>query len=232
MTLELYGIKQAAQEKPEADLEQETQTSTIPRWLTWGRELQALAQIGIHYAVNEFDRERYQRLANIAAEILNEYGQLPQERLQVLFDVQTGYATPRIDVRSAVFNDGKLLMVRERSDNGWTLPGGWADVGDTPATAAEREVWEEAGYRVRASRLVGVYDANRAGVLELFHAYKIIFLCDLVSGEARPSSETSEVAFFSRYEIPQALSGRRTTPRQIEDAFRAVSDPNFVTIFD
>ena len=213
-------------------MEQETQTSAIPRWLTWGRELQALAQIGIHYAVNEFDRERYQRLAHIAAEILNEYSQLPQERLQVLFDAQTGYATPRIDVRSAVFNDGKLLMVRERSDNGWTLPGGWADVGDTPAAAAEREVWEEAGYRVQARRLVGVYDANRAGVLELFHAYKIIFLCDLVSGETRPSSETSEVAFFGRSELPQALSSRRTTRRQLEDAFRAVSDPNFATIFD
>jgi len=213
-------------------LDQDAQTPVIPRWLTWVRELQALAQIGMHYAVNEFDRERYQRLADIAAEILNEYTQVPVDRLTVLFNSQTGYATPRVDVRSAVFKDGKILMVRERSDNGWTLPGGWADVGDTPAAAAEREVWEEAGFRVKAQKVIGIYDANRTGVLELFHAYKIIFLCDLVGGEARPSSETSEVAFFARHEFPQTLSGRRTTPPQLEDAFRALSDPNFVTIFD
>lgn len=211
---------------------QDAQIPIIPRWLTWGRELQALAQTGIHYAVNEYDRERYQRLATIAAEILNEYSQLPVDRLALLFNSQTGYATPRVDVRSAVFQDGKILMVRERSDNGWTLPGGWADVGDTPAAAAEREVWEEAGYRVKAQKLIGVYDANRTGVLELFHAYKIIFHCDLVSGEARPSSETSEVRFFAMDELPRPLSGQRTTLRQLEDAFQALSDPDFVTIFD
>ncbi len=93
-------------------------------------------------------------------------------------------------------------MVRERLDGGWTLPGGWADVGDLPSQAAEREVLEEAGFIVEARKVVGVYDANRTEPLELFHAYKIIFLCDLISGESRPSIETSEVCFFARDGYP------------------------------
>jgi 8-oxo-dGTP pyrophosphatase MutT (NUDIX family) len=112
------------------------------------------------------------------------------------------------------------------------MPGGWADVGDVPSQAAEREVWEEAGYQATARRVIGVYDANRTGPLELFHAYKIVFLCDLVGGEARPSLETSEVAFFGPDEIPAILSGERTRPRHILDAFTALVDPKKPTVFD
>jgi ADP-ribose pyrophosphatase YjhB (NUDIX family) len=137
-----------------------------------------------------------------------------------------------VDVRGAVFQDGKLLMVRERMDGGWTLPGGWADVGDVPSEAAEREVWEEAGFRVEARRLIGVYDANRVGPLEVFHAFKLVFLCDLLSGEPTRSSETSEVAFFGPDELPGELSGERTKPRQIQDAFAALANPNLPTVFD
>jgi 8-oxo-dGTP pyrophosphatase MutT (NUDIX family) len=123
-------------------------------------------------------------------------------------------------------------MVRERMDGGWTLPGGWADVGDTPSQAAEREVWEEAGFLVKARKVVGIYDANRVGPLELFHAFKIVFLCDLLSGAARPSNETSEVEFFGAQEIPAALSGERTRPRQIADSFAALADSDCPTVFD
>lgn len=203
-----------------------------PRWLEWAREIQALAQTGYHYAENNYQRERYHRLMEIAAEIISAHTDLEYAHLTDVFQAQTGYATPRVDVRGAVFMDGKLLLVRERADNGWTMPGGWADVGDVPSQAAEREVWEEAGFHVKARQVIGVYDANRVGPLELFHAFKIVFLCDLIDGEARPSIETSQVAFFGPDEIPDALSGERTKPRQIQDAFAVMSDSHRPTVFD
>ena len=206
--------------------------TSLPRWLEWAREIQALSQSGRHYSNNYYDQQRYKRLSTIAAEIVSQYSDLELGSLVDLYYAQNGYATPRVDVRAAVFNDGKLLMVRERIDGGWTLPGGWADVGDVPSEAAEREVWEEAGFQVKARKLIGVYDANRIGPLELFHAFKLVFLCDLVGGQAQPSFETSEVAFFSFDEIPTELSGERTKPRHIADAFTAYRDPDCSAKFD
>lgn len=203
-----------------------------PRWLEWAREIQALAQTGYHYAENDFQRERNQRLLEIAAQIVNANSGIPYEPLSGLFKAQTGYATPRVDVRGAVFRNAKLLMVRERSDGGWTLPGGWADVGDVPSHSAEREVREEAGFEVRTRKVIGVYDANRISPLELFHAFKIVFLCDLIGGSPTPSNETSEVAFFGLDEVPQGLSGERTQLRHIQDAFHAFKDPHAETVFD
>jgi ADP-ribose pyrophosphatase YjhB (NUDIX family) len=203
-----------------------------PRWLEWAREIQALAQTGDQYAVNDYQRQRYHRLAEIAAEIVAQHTELETAPLVAAFQAQIGYATPKIDVRGAVFRDGKLLLVRERSDGGWCLPGGWADVGDVPSQAAEREVWEEAGFRVKALKVIGVYDANRAGPLELFHAFKLVFLCDLLDGQPTPSDETSEVAFFGPNELPPNLSGARTQPRQIADAFAALANPACPTMFD
>jgi ADP-ribose pyrophosphatase YjhB (NUDIX family) len=205
---------------------------TVPRWLEWARQIQALSQTGFHYAENDYQRERYQRLTEIAAEIVSECAGLEYAPLLDAFRRQIGYATPRVDVRAAVFQDGKLLLVRERQDGGWTMPGGWADVGDVPSEAAEREAWEEAGFHVKARRVIGVYDANRVGPLELFHAFKLVFLCDLIDGEARPSSETSEVAFFSLHEIPAHLSVNRTYVRHIQDAFRIYECPELPTVFD
>jgi ADP-ribose pyrophosphatase YjhB (NUDIX family) len=206
--------------------------ATTPRWLEWAREIQALAQSGNAYAANEYQRQRYRRLAEIAAEIVSEHSDLEYPVLEDAFTAQIGYATPRIDVRAAVFRDDKLLMVRERSDGGWTMPGGWADVGDMPSRGAEREVWEEAGFRVKARKIIGVYDANRCLPFELFHAFKIVFLCDLISGEARPSIETSEVGFFGIDEIPQPFSGQRTRQRHIDAAFAALNRPEDPTEFD
>ncbi len=206
--------------------------SIVPRWLEWAREIQALSQTGIHYSENDYHRERYQRLTEIAAEIVNEHTGLGISSLTRTFQAQKGYATPKIDVRGAVFKGDKLLLVRERQDNGWTLPGGWADVGDVPSQAAEREVLEEAGFRVKARKVIGVYDANRVGPLEIFHAFKLVFQCELIDGEARPSNETSEVAFFGENEIPPDLSGERTKPRQIRDAFAALENPAASTIYD
>lgn len=204
----------------------------VPRWLDWAREIQALAQTGLHYSTDEYNRQRYERLLEIAAEIAAEAGNLNYPQVYRLFREPIGYATPRVDVRAAVFQGDRLLLVRERMDGGWTMPGGWADVGDIPSQAAEREAFEEAGFRVKARKVIGVYDANRVGPLELFHAFKIVFLCDLIEGQPTPSHETSEVAFFGRDEIPTLLSGERTLPRHITDAFRAHADPSVPTVFD
>lgn len=203
-----------------------------PRWLEWAREIQALSQTGLHYATDSYNQERYRRLSEIAAEIISECSDLEYTALIHAFQAQIGYATPRVDVRAAIIQDGKLLMVRERQDSGWTMPGGWADVGDTPSAAVEREALEETGFRVQAQRIVGVYDANRVGPLELFQAYKIVFLCELLDGKARTSNETSEIAFFALDEIPAQLSGERTKPRHIMDAFAAYRNLNFVAVFD
>lgn len=204
----------------------------IPRWLDWARAIQAIAQTGNHYAENEYQRERYKQLADIAAEIVSTYSKLEYPQIVQAFREQIGYATPRVDVRGAVFQEGKLLLVRERYDSGWTMPGGWADVGDLPSHAVEREVLEEAGFTVKARRVIGVYDANRSGPLEIFHAFKIVFLCELISGEAQTSLETSEVSFFGNETVPDELSPERTRRRHIQDAFYALEHPNCPTVFD
>jgi ADP-ribose pyrophosphatase YjhB (NUDIX family) len=205
---------------------------SFPRWLAWAREIQALAQTGDHYAVNDYQRERYHRLTEIAAEMISAHTNLESAVLMDIFSAQCGYATPKVDVRAAAFRESKLLLVRERSDGGWTMPGGWADVGDAPAESAEREAWEEAGFRVKARKLVGVYDANRFDPMEIMHAYKLVFLCEVLEGEATPSNETSEVAFFAEHELPAPFSIERTHPRHIQDAFLALSDWNKPAVFD
>jgi len=209
-----------------------TKNSPLPRWLQWARGIQALAQTGQTYALNDWQSERYQRLMEIAAEIISEHTRLPLDPIVESFKAQPGYATLKVDVRGAVFREGRLLLVREKMDGGWTMPGGWADVGDAPAAGAEREVWEESGFHVKARRLIGVYDANRVEPMQLYHAVKLVFLCDIVDGQATPSSETSEVAFFAKDEIPAILSGERTRPRHIEHAFAALGDPLWAAVFD
>jgi ADP-ribose pyrophosphatase YjhB (NUDIX family) len=203
------------------------------RWLLWAREIQALAQTGNTYAQNEFDTQRYHRLTEIAAEIIASHSNLTENELMEIYKGQQGYATPKVDLRSAVFNtDGELLMVQERIDGTWTMPGGWADVGDVPSEGAEREVWEEAGFKVKAAKVVGVYNVKFPPGMILFHLYKIVYLCDLIEGKARPSIETTDVRFFKREDIPEDLLGFRTTVRHIDDAFKAHTDSSLPTVFD
>ena len=160
--------------------------------LDWGKRLQAIAQTGLTYAKDQYDIERYRSVRQIAAEMLaaNSAG-LSSAKLVELFALDVGYATPKIDVRAAVFSDEGILLVREVSDGGWTLPGGWADVGDSPSLAAVREVKEESGYDVIARKLAAVYDRDheRHGHPPMpYHVYKLFFLCEAVGGAAKKSS--------------------------------------------
>jgi ADP-ribose pyrophosphatase YjhB (NUDIX family) len=202
------------------------------KWLDWAREIQSIAQIGNTYAENHFQRQRYDRLLEIAAEIVSKHTTLAVEPVLENFQLHTGYATPKVDVRGAVFKDGKILLVQEKLDGGWTLPGGWADVGDPPSASTEREVWEESGYKVKAQRLIGVYDANRKIPLDFNHAYKLVYICNILGGSAQTSDETSAVAFFGPDEIPKNFSGERTQERHIRDAFLVYEDPSSVVFID
>ena len=204
-----------------------------PRLWVLARKLQATAQTGLEFNQNEYDRDRYELISKIAAELMAIHCDTPIETFQKMFGEQSGYATPKVDVRAAVFRDGKILMVREAMDGLWTMPGGWADVNDSPREAAEREVWEESGFRVRASKLAAVYDrAKHPHDTPLpFHVYKMIFICEILSGEARPSRETPEVGFFSPEALPP-LSVSRILEFQIRRAFEHAKNPALATDFD
>ena len=194
--------------------------------------IQAIAQTGLTYVDNPFDRDRYEKLEALAVEIFAAHTGETAATLQKWFTLQPGYATPKVDVRGACFRDGRILMVRERSDGGWCLPGGWADVGDQPAAAAEREVREEAGFESTVRKVIGVFDANRGGEpFSAFHAFKIVFQCEITGGQPEPDHEILDVAFFARDALP-SLSPNRTTPAQLAECFAHHDDPARLTAFD
>ena len=206
-----------------------------PDWLTWARELQAIAQTGLAFSRDPYDRERYQALRALAATMFAARSDAPVARIAALFAGETGYATPKIDVRAAVFDAReRLLMVRETSDGGrWTLPGGWADVNRTAAENAAKEALEESGYTVRVLKLAALWDRTRqrhpAG---LFSCAKVFFVCEPTGGAATTSHETSEVGWFAEADLPQDLSLARVLPQQLTRMFAHRRDPALPTEFD
>lgn len=201
-------------------------------WLNIAREIQQLAQTGNAFATTNYEKDRYKRLNEIVAEIIEHHTQLEKEAVKISLMEQPGYATPKVDVRAAIVDNNKILLVQESTDNCWAMPGGWADVGNYPSDVAVRETKEESGYDVRPIKVVGVYDANRIGRrLEFFHAFKIIFLCKLVGGNAKTSEETLDVKFFAFDELP-SLSENRTNKKHIDEIKLHLKDPNRKTYFD
>jgi ADP-ribose pyrophosphatase YjhB (NUDIX family) len=202
-----------------------------PKWKDWAQEIFSLSQAGLTYSKNEFDIERYKRLQQITAEMIASQSLLEMEAILESFSMQAGYITPKVDVRGAVVQDGKILLIQERADERWAMPGGWADLGNSPASVAEREVWEESGYRVKAEKIVAVIDANRIEPFEFYHAYKLIFLCTLLDGEPRISHETLAVDFFDPEHLP-LLSLFRTNEDMIKEVFAHIQDPQRPAAFD
>jgi ADP-ribose pyrophosphatase YjhB (NUDIX family) len=204
----------------------------LSKWLTIAREIQQLSQTGAAFAVTEYEKERYKRLTEITADIIEQHTTLEKESLTKVLMEQPGYATPKIDVRAAVIKDGKILLVQESTDNCWAMPGGWADVGDFPSEVAIRETKEESGFDVKPIKVIGVFDANRAGGrLEFFHAFKIIFLCELIGGKATPSDETLDVQFFDLNKLP-ALSLNRTNEKHLNEIKLHLINTERKTFFD
>lgn len=202
------------------------------QWLNWAQRLQAVAQNGLTYTENPYDVERFKQILAIASEMMATYTDADPRYVYDLFMQQKGYATPKIDVRGAVFQDDKVLLVLEREDQKWTLPGGWVDVGEPPSEAVVREVYEESGYQTRVLKLAALYDRNKHPHPPLvFHAYKLFFLCELVGGIAATSIETDAVEFFPVNALPE-LSLGRVLPAQILRLYEHSKHLDWATEFD
>jgi len=203
-----------------------------PPWLRWSQRIQAIAQTGLTYARDPYDRERYEELREIALEMASAGLSVPAEEVRVAFAASLGYPTPKVDVRAVVFRGEELLLVRERRNGRWTFPGGWADAGDTPSLAAQRETLEESGYRVRAEKLLAVLDKSRhEHPPSVDYTYKVLIGCRLEGGEPSTSHEIDAVGFFAREALPP-LDLDRTTPGQVALAWAHRADPSRPTDFD
>ncbi len=210
-------------------------TVAEPDWMSWMREIQAIAQTGLAFNPNPYDRERYQNLRALATRIASAHSGAPVERFAQLFADQSGYATPKVDTRGAAFDErGRVLMVRETIDGDrWTLPGGWADVNLTPAENIVREMREESGYQTRVRKLAAVWDRSRQGhPPDGFSCYKMFFVCEITGGEAARSMETSGVGFFGEDELPADLSLSRILPHQLRRMFAHWREQSLPTDFE
>jgi ADP-ribose pyrophosphatase YjhB (NUDIX family) len=179
--------------------------------LDLARRLYALSQTGLHFTPQEYDRERYRELADIAGQLLANESSYTGEQLRATWFVEDGYATPKLDARGAIFRDDRVLLVRETTDGMWTLPGGWADVNDSPSRAVEKEVEQESGFTAKAVKLAALYDRNKhEHPPSLFHAWKAFFICEITGGAPRHSNETDGVEFFALDQLPPLSTGRST----------------------
>lgn len=183
--------------------------------LKWARKVQAVAQTGLAFTQDIYDRGRFQELQELAAELVAAELEIPLGEAKSFWKGDDGYATPKVDVRGAVFKDDQVLLVRERSDGKWTMPGGWVDVNDSPSDAVVREIFEESGYRAKALKLAALVDRNRhPHPPSVHHIYKLFFLCEITGGSPATSDETDGVDFFPINALPE-LSIGRTLPSQI-----------------
>ncbi len=210
-----------------------------PDWLRVTRALQSIAQAGLTYSRDPYDRERYAQIQTLAAELAAAGTDTPVERIRDFFASERGYPTPKLDVRAAVIVEDRILLVQERDDGGWTMPGGWADIGESAAESVVRETREEAGIEVRAEKLIALFERERHGhPLHPEFSHKAFFLCTPLVEEATPPSprpgpgpEIAAAAFFDRDDLPP-LSLARVTPDEIELAFTHRAHPELPTAFD
>jgi ADP-ribose pyrophosphatase YjhB (NUDIX family) len=200
--------------------------------LKWARKVQAIAQNGLAFTQDTFDRERFTQLQDLASAIISAELDIPLGKAKSFWDKEEGYATPKVDVRGGVFVDDKVLLVRERSDGGWTLPGGWVDVNDAPSEAVAREIFEESGYKAKPTKLAMLVDKNRhPHPPSIHHIYKLFFLCELTGGTATLSNETDGVDFFPVHALPE-LSVGRTLGSQIARLYEHHLNKDLPTDFD
>jgi ADP-ribose pyrophosphatase YjhB (NUDIX family) len=202
------------------------------KWLKWARRIQAISQAGLAFSKDPFDRERYEELQNVSAEIFSEYSSMDIEKMEGLFKGELGYPTPKVDVRGAVFKEGKILMVKEKQEEKWSLPGGFCEVGLSPADNIVKEIKEESGYEAMPKKLLALLDMNaHPHPPQPFHYYKIFIQCELVGGTACGGTETNAVQFFSEEQLP-ILSTGRNTESQIHMLFEFLHHPNKEAVLD
>jgi ADP-ribose pyrophosphatase YjhB (NUDIX family) len=202
------------------------------KWLEWATRLQSIAQAGLTFGENRYDLDRYNQIRAISVEILREYTGISYEKIENLFTSETGYQTPKVDIRASVIRDNKILMVKEKIDGAWSLPGGWADVNTSVSESAARECLEEAGALVRPERIIAIHQADRHYDFPYpYTIYKIFVECSLVEINFRENTETLEAGFFAPDSLPQ-LSTERNTREQIEMCFGAGKKEVFEALFD
>mgnify|MGYP004534120295 CR=1 FL=1 len=193
----------------------------MEKWLKWAMEIQSLAQSGLAYTTNVYDIERYERIREISAERIAEKSNRNLEKVKDLFGNETGYQTPKIDTRAAIFKDDKILLVHENNGT-WSLPGGWCDVLESVKSNTIKEVKEEAGLDVKATKIIAVQDRNRHN--RPIYAYgicKIFVMCEIIGGEFKENIETTEMKYFALDELPENFANEKCTKEQVEMCFRA-----------
>jgi ADP-ribose pyrophosphatase YjhB (NUDIX family) len=202
------------------------------KWLKWATELQSIAQAGLTFSTDNYDRDRYEKIRTLSINILQEYTDVKHDKIRDLFASETGYQTPKVDIRAAVFKDEQILMVKEKVDGKWSLPGGWADVNTSVSESAERECLEEAGAVVKSERILAFQLANRHNLTNFpYTVYKIFVQCQLVKNSFTKNTETLGAGFFSIESLPP-LSKNRNNKQQIVMCFEAKKQKLFETIFD
>ncbi|MGY0693982.1 NUDIX hydrolase [Virgibacillus sp. FSP13] len=202
------------------------------KWLNWAKQIQSLSQSGLAFSKDKFDIERYEALRQISIEIIAEYTDVEIEKVKNLFASETGYQTPKVDVRGVVFKDNKILMVKEKIDDRWSLPGGFCDIGLSASKNAIKEIKEESGYDVKARKLLAVLDMNdHPHPPQAHHYYKIFIRCEIIGGNANTGVETNDINFFPANDLP-ILSTSRNTESQINMLFDFLRDPDKAAVFD
>lgn len=200
-------------------------------WLEWAKELQALAQAGLHYTKDIYDKERFQRIREMSWQMLAQLNDQSLEDIQALFHTENGYQTPKVDTRAVVWEKEKILLVQEH-DGRWALPGGWMDITETVSSNTEKELMEESGLIGEAQRIIAIQDHHRHNqVNQLFTIIKIFVECTVTSGKFQANSETIDMAFFNLNQLP-VLNEGKTTYKQIDLCWRARQDPHFKVVFD
>lgn len=202
------------------------------QWLEWAKRIQALSQSGLAFSNDIYDIERYEELREISIEIMRDHTELEMNKIRDLFTSETGYQTPKVDVRGVVFKNNQILMVRENIDDKWSLPGGFCDIGLSPSENVVKEIKEESGFDVLPIRLIALMDKNKhPHPPEAYHYYKIFILCEIMGGKPTLGIETNSINFFSEHNLPQ-LSTNRNTESQIKTLFEFLRNPQKETILD
>lgn len=202
------------------------------KWLDFAIRIQSIAQAGLQYGKDKYDKERYEELRKISAEMISAKTDISVDKVYNLFCNETGYQTPKVDTRGAIFADEKILLVHENNGT-WSLPGGWCDTDQSIASNTIKEVKEETGFTVSAEKLIAVQDWRKHNVTNYaYGVVKVFVLCKYESGEFEDNIETTEIAFFGKNEIPEKLATEKCTKEQILMCFEALKDSRWQTRFD
>lgn len=202
-------------------------------FLETAKRIQSLAQAGLTYSENTYDLERYEELWDISMNMISALSDEEKVEIQKLYSKSKEYPTPKVDVRAVVFRNNKILLVKEKVDGRWSMPGGWADIGYSPSEVAVKETWEEAGLKVQTKRIIAALDKRcHPHPPSLFYSYKLMYLCEMLDdSDPQPGNETLDAGFFGREAIPE-LSFERTLESHIELAYEFLDDDKKETVFD